>query len=1174
VPAKPLIVSLLPCLTALLILPSAVWAQSFTATLSGSITDQSGAAVPNATVMATNPATGFAAEAKADAEGRYVIPSLAPGGYDVVVQASGFKQAVRTGVRLEVDLRLRADFRLELGAVSERVEVSAEAATVQAETSSLGSVVGNRHLLNVPLNTRNAVSLLALIPGARPNRGFGDAFNSTTNFIINGGRGNSSEILTDGIATTTGANNPFNALPVAPPVEAVQEFKVQTNNLSAEYGRTGGGVINFILKSGTNDLHWTLFEFLRNSRLDSNNFFNNQRGVRLATFQRNQFGGVVGGPVLIPRLINGRNKLFFFFSYEGLRQSQQAAAIFTVPTAAERRGDFSQTTRVQGGQCRPVGVFDPFSTTAAPGGGFTRAQFPGNVIPASRLDRTGSLAVSYYPVPNAAGDACSAANNYASSAASRNDIDQIDFRIDYNPSEKNRFFFRGSPGRRIREFTPEHYNTIGSPNRFRLGHPFDGMGSSVSYTRVVNPALLAELRFGVSRYLEGGPSPVGDNFDMRSALGFTGAFVDQLVRPLSFPRMVVSGYGQLGTGDFAFTNASAASYQWLGNLTKVTSGHTLKMGFDYRTLQSYGPNPVNTSGDFAFTPAFTQGPSPTTAGALSGNGVAALLIGFGTGNAQITPRVATSNNYAGVFLHDDWKVTRKLTLNMGLRWDMENGRKDRYGHLSWFNFTVRSPLADRVPSLPNLRGGLEFPGVNGSPVRQFDTDWNNFGPRFGFAYAAAANTVVRGGYALYYEPYTGRAVSTGAGFTGFSAITTWVSSLDGITPRNPVSNPFPNGLNQPPGASQGLLTSVGESLGATARDGAFDRRALTGYIQQWNFGIERALPWAIVVNAAYTGSKGTKLIDGGGWDENQLPPQALAQGNALLQTVPNPFLGIIPAGGPLGAATTTRGQLLRAYPHFTTLLNFRPQAAGSNYHAFQVEVNKRFSHGIQFIAAYTNGKLIDDSSNVFEGFGIGRHQDTFNRRADRSVSLTDVPQRLVLSYVVDLPFGKGRALGSNWNRAADAILGGWQFNGITTFQSGFPVPVINQANNSFSFNIAQRPNVSGDPKLPASRSTSEKQARWFDTTVFSQPAPFTFGNAPRTLPTVRIDGTAGFDLSLVKNFQIAERGTVQFRSEFFNAFNTPDLGMPGTSFGAPNFGQVVGQGNIPRQIQFGLKVIF
>ncbi len=1147
--------------------------QSVTATLTGSVTDQSGAAVGGSEVVANNIATNFTASARTDAEGRYVIPSVSPGRYSVAVQASGFKQAVRTGVLLEIDQRMRVDFQLELGAVSEKVEVSAAAATVQAETSALGSVVNDRQILNVPLNSRNAISLMALIPGARPNRGFGDAFNTSMNFIINGGRGQSSEVLTDGIANTTGANNPFNAIPVSPPVEAIQEFKVQTNGLSAEYGRTGGGVLNFILKSGTNDLHWTLFEFLRNSRLDANNFFSNQRGIRQAAFRRNQFGGVVGGPVVIPRLVNGRNKLFFFASFEGLRQSQQATAQFTFPTAGERRGDFSQTARVVGGQCRPVDIFDPFSTRANPAGGFIRAQFPNNVIPANRLDATGARAVSYYPEPRSAGDACSGANNFANSSPARNNVDQVDFRVDFNPSEKNRLFLRGSPGRRVREFTAEHYNTLGSPNRFRLGHPLDGMGASLSYTRVMSPSLLAEVRFGVSRYLEGGPSPVGDNFDMRAALGFQGSFVNQLVTPLAFPRMVVTGYGQLGTGDFAFTNASAGSYQWLGSVTKITAGHTLKAGFDARTLQSYGPNPVNTSGDFTFGPGFTQGPNPTTAGANVGNGLASLLLGAGTGNVQITPRVATSNNYWALFLQDDWKITRKLTLNLGLRWDVENGRKDRYNHLSWFNFTAPSPLAARIPSLPNLRGGLEFPGVGGNPRRQFDTDWNNFGPRFGFAYALTSRTVIRSGYSLYYEPYTGRAVSTGAGFTGFSAITSWVSSLDGISILNPLNSPFPQGVNQPPGASQGLLTSVGESLGATARDGAFDRRALTGYIQQWNFGLERALPWAIVVSAAYTGSKGTKLIDGGGWDENQLSPQQLALGNTLLERVPNPFLGHI-ATGPLSAATTTRGQLLRAYPHFTNLLNFRPQAAGSNYHAFQVEVNKRFSRGVQFIVAYTNGKLIDDSSSVFEGFGAGRHQNTFDRKADRAVSLTDVSQRLVLSYVADRPFGKGRAFGAGWSTAADVLLGGWQFNGITTLQSGFPVPAANQSDNSFSFGIVQRPNVNGNPKLSAGRPTAQKLLRWFDTAVFSQPAPFSFGNAPRVLPTVRNDGTANFDLSLFKNFRVAEKGTLQFRAEFFNAFNTPDFGLPASNFGAANFGQVTAQQNTPRQIQFGLKLIF
>ncbi|MBM3738136.1 MAG: TonB-dependent receptor [Acidobacteria bacterium] len=1128
-------------------------AQSFSSTLSGVISDQSGAMIAGAAVTATQVATNAASTATSDAEGRFVIPGLQPGPYRVSAEATGFKQFIRSGLRLEVDQRLRLDIQLELGAVSEKVEISADAARIEAETSSIGAIVDNRHVTNIPLNSRNAISLIAIIPGARPSRGFGNEFNSTAAFVINGGRGNSSEVLTDGISSTASAANPINTVPVAPPVEAIQEFKVQTNSLAAEYGRTGGGVLNFIYKSGTNDLHFTLFEFLRNSALDANNFFNNQRGLPLSSFRRNQFGGVVGGPVYIPKVINGRNRLFFFFSYDALRESTQTAAAFTFPTAAERSGDFSRTFRTVGAACQPVNIFDPYTTRANPAGGFIRTQFPGNVIPPSRLDPAGLKSASFYPLPNGPGADCSGANNFAASGPSNYNLDQYDFKIDFNPTDKDRSFVRLSPARRIRETPAEQYNTIGSNNRFRRGRSYDGGSGALSYSRIISPALIADARIGYNRWHEGAPPSAGDNFDPRAVLGFEGRFQEQMLSPFSFPLMTVAGYGSLGRGDIPFTDAGSNTYQALGNVTWIRGAHTIKTGADYRVIQSSGPNPTNTSGNYTFGPNFTQGPNPTTAGPTSGNAIASLLSGMGTGNIGITPRVFTSNRYFATYIQDDYKVSRRLTLNLGLRWDVETGRRDRYNHLSWFNFDAPSPLASRFPG---LRGGLEFPGVNGSPRNQYDTDWNNFGPRFGFAYNLRPNTVVRGGYALYYEPFQGRAVSTGAQFTGFSTLTSWVSSLDGITPLNPFRNPFPDGLVLPPGSSQGLLTAVGEGLGATNRDGAIERFARVGYVSQWNYSIQQMLPGSLLLEVAYVGNKGTKLSDGNGWEINQLSPEALRLGNALLERVANPFVGAI-TSGTLSAATTTRGQLLRPYPHFTRLVNYRPSAASSIYHAFQLELNRRVTRGVQFLAAYTAGKLIDDSSSQTDQFAPSNHQNSHDRRADRSLSVQDISQRLALSYVVDLPWG-------------------WQINGITTFQTGQTITVSNGSDNSQSFGLQQRPNVRDNPRLSSSRPTSEKLTRWFDTTMFSQPAPFTFGNAGRVLPNVRSDGTANFDISLFKNFALPpeRKGILQFRAEFFNAFNTPEFGIPGAAFGTPNFGVVGMQVNPPRQIQFGLKLIY
>jgi hypothetical protein len=1159
------------------------FAQTPTAQITGLVMDTTSAAVAGASVSVMDTDTGVKREAISSDTGNYVIPLLNPGNYQITVTKDGFRPISRSGITLHVDQVVRIDFSMELGTLTETVQVEAAAPLVDSETSSLGSVIQNSQVVNMPLNNRNTVALAVLVPGIVP----GPVFNNTgtdvripTNILINGGRANTSEILTDGTSGTTPEANLTLTLGVLPEVDAVQEFKVQTNNLPAEFGRTGGGILNFVFKSGTNQLHGSLFEFLRNSDMDANNFFSNRQGLPLAGFRRNQFGGTVGGPVMIPRLVDGRDKLFFFFGFEGTRQSTQTVSTLTFPTLAQRSGDFSKTGALVGGICQPVNIFDPNSLQGAPGGGFTRSQFPNNIIPKSEIDPVATNAVSFYPLPNSIGNACTGANNFTGSSAAITDINEPSIRVDYYVSSRDRLFVRMA--RSTTDFWgADIYKTLGrvtSP----INGPWFGDNGTASYMRTINPTLIGEFRFGLARYGYYQPSADGPNFDMRSVLGWTGAagnFVGQMTLPQGFPQIAVTGFGTLGTGQQPFSYAGASSYHFAGSVTKVKGAHNLKMGGEYRELQAYGPANFNASGAYSFGPNFTQGPDPNRAGATSGNGFASLLTGLGTGSVQIVPRLFDSNTYWALYFQDDYHVTKRLTLNLGLRYDRETGRQDRFDHLSWFNFTVPSPLAKLVPAFPNLQGGIEFVNASGNPKRQFNTDPNNFGPRFGFAYSINSQTVLRGGYGIYYQPFSGRADSSGAGYAGFSAVTSWVSSLDGITPLNRFSNPFPSGLTQPLGAADGLLTGVGDALGATSRDGAFDRTARVGYVQQWNFTLQRALPANLVIQLSYIGNKGTDLTDGAGFENDQLPPVDMALGNSLLQSVPNPFFGVI-RSGPLSAATTTLGQLLRPYPQYTRVWDFRPAAASSIYHGFSAQMEKRYAHGIQFIIAYTNGKIIDDSSAETDDSGLavaGAHQNFYNRRADRAVSLQDVAQRLVFSSIWELPFGRGKMIGGNWKRFTNALLGGWQLNAILSFQSGLPLQIQNASNNSNAFTTVQRPNVSGsDPGLPSDRSRQEKIVSWFNTGVFSQPAPFTFGNAPRSLPNVRADGVKNLDTSLFKEVSLYKEGRakLQFRAEFFNALNRPQFAAPGVTFGSSTFGVVSAQANIPRQIQLGLKVLF
>jgi Carboxypeptidase regulatory-like domain/TonB dependent receptor len=1160
-------------------------AQTPTAEMTGRITDPSAAVIVGAQVTIKNTDTGIRRDTTTNELGSYTVPLLNPGNYEMTTTKEGFRPISRSGLSLHVGQVARIDFVMEIGSVNETVEIKGEAPLLDSETSSLGSIIQNRQIVNMPLNSRNSVALAVLVPGIVP----GPTFNSQslndvrgpTNILISGGRANTSEILTDGTSGTTPEANLTLSLGVLPQIDAVQEFKVQTNNLSAEFGRTGGGVLNFIFKSGTNQLHGSAFEFLRNSAMDANNFFSNRQGIPLGAFRRNQFGGTVGGPVMIPRVIDGRDKLFFFVGFEGNRQSTQSTSTLTFPTIAERTGDFSKTSRLVGGVCQPVTIFDPGSIRSAPGGGFIRTQFPNNIMPKSAIDPVGANAAAFYPLPTGPGDACSGTNNFTASAAAIGTANQPSIRIDYYAGPKDRFFARISRNTSA-PIGADVYKSIATTTGTgsRVG-PWFGDNGTASYMHTFTPSLIGELRFGLARYGYYQPSAAGDNFDMRPVLGWTGAagnFVSQMTLPQGFPQIAATGYGALGTGQQPFSDAGASSYNTAGSLTKIKGAHNLKMGGEFRTLQAYGPANFNASGAYAFGPNFTQGPDPNHAASTSGNGIASLLAGLGTGSVQIVPRVFDSNSYFALYLQDDYHVTKKLTLNMGLRYDRETGRKDRYNHLSWFDYTVPSPLAKLVPSFPNLQGGIKFVNANGNPSSQFDTDPNNVGPRFGFAYSANSKTVVRGGYGILYQPFSGRADSSGAGYAGFSAVTSWVSSLDGVTPLNRFSNPFPSGLTQPLGAAGGLLTGVGDALGATSRDGAFDRTAKVGYIQQWNFTVQRTLPTNLVLQLSYIGSKGTRITDGAGLEYDQLPPADMALGNALLQSVPNPFYGAIQSG-PLSAATTTVGQLLRPYPQYTRVWDFRPASASSIYHGFTAQLEKRFSRGMQFLIAYTNGKLIDDSSAETDDSGLanaGAHQNFYNRHADRAVSLQDVPQRFVFSYVMELPFGRGKSIGSNWNRLTDAFLGGWQLNGIVTIQSGLPLQIQNASDNSNAFAGVQRPNVNGDPNLSSDRSRQQKIASWFNTSVFSQPAPFTFGDGPRSLPSTRRDGVKNLDASLFKDISLYKEGRVklEFRAELFNTLNRTQFAAPGSTFGAGGFGVVSAQANLPRQIQLGLKILF
>ncbi|MBV9083119.1 MAG: TonB-dependent receptor [Acidobacteriaceae bacterium] len=1142
-----------------MILASAGVAQVETASLEGIVQDPSGAVVPGAKVRVVNASTNLENRSVTGSDGRFFLPSLPPGGpYTITVEAPGFKTEQRWGITLQVNQAARVDINLEIGAASETVKVTGEAPLVETTTAAMGQVINNRTILDLPLNQRNAYSLIFLVPGVTGT--VSNQFNSG-NISVNGGRPGSSEVLVDGIPSAPGIGVPIQGFSVFPSVDSVQEFKVQTNSYSAEFGRSGSGIINLIYKSGTNQYHGSLFEFLRNSDLDSNNFFSNRNGVNLPSFKRNQFGGSVGGPLDIPKLYNGRDKTFFFFAYEGLRQGTASTTTLTVPTALQRIGDSSHTFNAAG---QLVTIYDP-TTTVTTGSVSTRAPFQGNMIPANRIDPVAANIVKYYPLPNQPGAKNTGLNNFYSAGTAVLNSDTVDAKVDENISDRNRFFVRYSSRNLAVPLTPVFPATIrvaqtGS-NVSQVSH-----SAAVDETFTQSPTFLLEFRYGFGRTLLT-QTTLSEGFNP-TTLGFP-SYIAANADHLLFPGIAPQNYATLGAANQgAHGIGGYDTHSWGVGATKVVSRHVIKFGGEARLLRVGDDESGSSDGNFSFPVSLTQGPNPNAATTIAGNGFASFLLGVGTGQMIIQSKnSATQSTYYALYLQDDWKVTRNLTLNLGLRWDVEMPRTERYNRLSTFDPTAPSPLA-ATTGLAGLRGGVQFVGVTGASRRQFPPQWADLAPRFGFAYDINHKTAVRGGFGIFFARSL-RAAGGTVGNEGFSAVTQYTGSPDNLRPSVYLSNPFPTGINRPAGSSQGLLTG----LGTTFED------PLTGdnhvpYTENWDFEVQRQLPGNLLVDASYVGSHGLQLnkASEGDYNLNQLRPDTMALGAKLQLMVHNPFLGIITTG-PESTAMIPMSYLVAPFPQFTGPEASFITGGYTIYHAFQLKVEKRFSSGLSFLLGFTGQKLIDNYA-VIENLGnnTGGIQNIYNEAAERSVSPNDISRRLVISGIYQLPFGRARTFGANWSRALDALIGGWQVNGIATYQTGFPLSITTQNTCGCGSNTL-RPNNDGH-SAALSGPVSSRLNEYFNVSVFSQPAPFTFGNTGRTLPDVRAPGLQNIDLSLFKQFAPAERLTVQFRAEAFNLLNQVVFGSPNTVFSSGQAGVITAQANSPRTIQFGLKLLF
>lgn len=1132
--------------------------------IAGTVKDSTGASVPKAAVTLINQDTNATLKQTTGDIGNYSFPHLQPGKYRLAIKEAGFKTFIQPDIAVDVEQQVSLDPVLEVGQASETVEVKAETPLLQPNTSSLGQVVSNQQITELPLSGRNTLALIGLTAGAQPMGQFGgiparsNAYNQGF-FSTSGSQVVSNETLIDGVPANTAL---YNAPAYVPVVDAVQEFKVQTNTFSAEFGRTGGGIVNVVTKSGTNQLHGTLYDFFRNNHLNANNWFNNFNGTPRPGEHTNQFGVAAGGPLMLPRVYDGRNRTFWYANYEGLRDRHALTQVFTIPTPAQLHGDFSQTFT---SSHQLIKIYDPLSTRPDPSGPgqYIRDPFPGNVIRSNRLNPVAMKVAALYPAPNAAGNPITGANNFIGSADVPNTQNQFSVRIDHAINGKNRLFGRVAYSNNERGAYDFFHNGTGWVNPGGGGVPlvYNARNVALGYTYTVSPTLLFEFRYGFVRQFVY-KVPAGHGIDL-TTLGFPPALGREL--PVdALPSFQPSGYRALAPESADLIRRGDNTHTWQGNTTKVLSKQTLNFGGDYRfipigELQPNAPQPV-----FNFTAGFTQA-NPLSASATSGNSVASFLLGYpSSGSVDNTPAISISYRYFGGYIQDDYRIRPKLTLNLGIRYELETGRNERYNRLSWFNPAAPSPIGAQI-GFPNLTGALEFVGVGGNSGRQKVTNMNNWGPRFGFAYSISPNTVVRGGYGLFYLPATGDDQGTSLGASGFFTTTTFVSSLNGgITPADNLSNPFPNGIGRPPGSSQGALSQIGQDVVSVYHH---DRSA---YAQEWNLDVQRQLWGNFLVDVAYAGNKGTFLpVD---LQANQLPDQFLSQGSALLQQVPNPLYGIVTTG-PLTSPTVPRGQLLRPFPQFNSV-NIRAVRIGDSiYHALQLKAERRFSNGLSLLAAYTFSKTITDAgSRLAINFANPGIQDSHNLRGERSLANFDVPQRLVLSYNWALPFGPGQPLLSNVGRVLGKITGGWQLNGVTTVQRGLPLGLTTSVNQTNSFGGGSRPNTTG-ASAALSGSIQKRLNRYFNTSVFSQPAAFTFGNTSRTLSDVRAPGLINFDFSILKNTSVAERYNLQFRAEFLNGFNNVNFGSPGTTFGTSTFG-VISSASDARVIQLAMKFLF
>jgi hypothetical protein len=1105
--------------------------------ITGAVVDSTGASIPGAKVTATNQATGSAAATETTVDGYYKIPYLPAGRYSVTVEKGGFGQNKVTDVPVLVGENATINVTLKPGTVHDEVTVESRAVLIDQVSSSLGYVTGATQVLELPIN-RSPYSLLTLSPGVIPDG------NTGTGPIINGGRSNTTAILFDGQDTRNNSTLDNN---YTPPQEAVQEIRFITNDFSAEYGRSNGGVVEAAGKTGTNLLHGSAYDYLNNDDLNANSWSNNHNDVPRGRQRLNQFGFSLSGPVYIPRVYDGRNKTFFFFNWEDVDNHGVSTPTAEVPTDLQKSGNFSQTTTSSGAL---ITIYDPATTvpSSTTASGYVRAPFPGNIIPANRINPVVQNFLAYYPEPTLALSPTLGVN------WSRNfNLDTLDpkwfTRIDQNFGDKNRLFFRfgyqDAPQKSPYANSP--YANIAFP-----GETTNGGGNqntedyvyALSDTETFTSHLVGEFRFGYTRGLiQLTPLSIGFNL---TSLGLPGS-IEQTSNAHLFPYFSPAGLTAIGPQraswdiDSENTPVAQAHFTWL------KGAHSIKTGYEMLWCQFNTFRPDYPSGEFTFSTAYTQGPDPASASATAGYGLASALLGVPDGGEfTVGPSLATLQTSHNWYLQDDWKVSRTLTLNLGIRWEYQTPWKDRYYHLDYFSSTTPDPVTATPGALVQTTSSHPYPS----------NSYQNWGPRVGLAWSFLPNTVFRAGYGIFYAPGSGGIGSSPGDFgSGSEASTNIYFGQPVAAPNTPVpgatlANPFVNGLLTYPNAL------VGQSINAIFPVWK------TPTNQMWNANIQRTVTKNLLIEAAYIGSRGEHLWNN--YTQDATYPQYLSLGTQLNALVPNPYYGKI-LTGTLSAATVRYGALLVPYPQYTGVTQIRGSVGDSVYDGMTLRAERSFSHGLLFQASYTTAKLIDDVNERF--LGGSNYIDPYNLGLSRAISPWDVSQRFVANYVYALPFGHGqkfltKGIGS-W------ILGNWQTTGILQLQTGTPISITAACN----FAGAQGYGCQANRLTTGVPSSGQSMNEWFNTAAFTNPAPYSFGTDSRTEPNLRNPGTINWDTVMSRWQPIRERMRLQFRAEIYNILNHPNLGSPTASVTSSTFGEILTKsGN--RTITMALRLEF